>query len=123
MSFGNYKVPVPKNEPIKGYLPGSPEKESLKKELERQMKNPIEIPVIIGGKEIKTGKTVEITAPHDHNLKLGSYHKAGPEHIEMAINEALKAREKWAAMPMQERAAVMLRAADLLAGSYEDWKT
>ncbi len=118
MSNACFKVPYPVNEPVLSYAPGSPEKEALKKKLQELQSKQIEIPLIIGGKEIKTGKTVEITAPHDHSKKLGIYHKAGAKEVNMAIEAALEARKKWADMPWEHRASVFLKAAELLSGSW-----
>ncbi len=118
MSNAYFKVPYPVNEPVLSYAPGSPEKESLKKKLKELQSKEIEIPLIIGGKEIKTGKTVEIRTPHDHSKKLGVYHKAGAKEVEMAIKAALEARKTWAEMPWEHRASIFLKAADLLAGSW-----
>ncbi|NUM34363.1 MAG: L-glutamate gamma-semialdehyde dehydrogenase [Candidatus Brocadiae bacterium] len=113
-----HKIPQPTNEPILSYKPSSEEKRLLKLELERQSKNPIEIPLFLGGKEIKSGKTQEIFAPHNHSLKLGVYHKASKEHAEMAIQSCRESAKAWARMPWQSRAAIFLKAADLLAGPY-----
>lgn len=118
MSNAYFKVPVPVNEPIKSYAPGTPEKEELKRKIEELKSQRIEIPLIIGGEEIKTGNTAEMVIPHDKNHVLGIYHKAGKEHVEMAVQAALKAREEWAAMPWEHRVSVFLRMAELLAGPW-----
>ncbi len=118
MSNAFFKVPVPSNEPVKNYAPGSPEKAELKKKLAELKSKQIEIPIVIGGKEIKTGKTAEITAPHDHSLVLGKYHKAGAEEVTLAIDAALKARQEWADMPWEQRVSIFLKAAELLAGPW-----
>lgn len=118
MSNAYFKVPNPVNEPVLSYAPGSLEKESLKKKLKELQSKEIEIPLIIGGKEVKTGKTAEIRAPHDHSKKLGIYHKAGAKEVEMAIKAALEARKTWSEMPWEHRASIFLKAADLLAGSW-----
>jgi len=120
MNLGIYSTPTPVNETIKSYLPGSSEKLSLKSELIRQKSANIEIGPIINGKMIKTGNTSEIRAPHDHDLLLGKYHLAGEVEVQSAIESALKARKDWSEMPMEERASVFLRAAELLAGPYRD---
>ncbi len=117
---GTSKTPCPYNEPIKSYIDNSPEKVAIKKELEKQSKNPVKIPLIIGGKEFFEGDTTEIRAPHNNNLKLGEYHKATKEHISMAISSALSAREEWSKLSLDDRAAVFLKAADLLAGPYRN---
>lgn len=115
MSLAIFSTPHPVNEPIKSYAPNSPEKLLLKKEIERQKKNQVEIPIIIGGQEIKTNDTEEIRSPHDRTCKLGVFHKANKEHVQMAISAAKNAQKNWAAMPFEERAAIFLKAADLLA--------
>jgi 1-pyrroline-5-carboxylate dehydrogenase len=120
MFNGVFHLPQPSNEPVRGYLPGSPERASLQKELERQLANPVEIPLVIGGKEVRTGDLVEIRAPHDHSKILGHYHRAGREHAEMAVQAANAARDDWSRMPWDARACVLLRAAELLAGPYRD---
>ncbi len=118
MSNAYFKVPVPINEPVLSYAPGTPEKEALKKKLKELQSKEIEIPLIIGGKEIKTGKTAVITLPHDHSKKLGVYHKASAKEVNMAIEAALEARKKWAYMPWEHRVSVFLKAAELLSGTW-----
>ena len=118
MSNAYFKVPKPINEPVYSYAPGSSEKEILKHKLAEMSKSEIEIPLIIGGKEVKTGNLAEIRAPHNHKIKLGVYHKAGAKEVNLAIEAALKARKFWADMPWEHRAAIFLKAADLLAGSW-----
>lgn len=120
MSNAFFKVPEPVNEPIKGYAPGSPEKISLKNKLAEMQSQTYDIPLIIGGKEVRTGNTAELKVPHDHSIKLGVYHKAGAEEVEMAVQAALKARQEWADMPWEQRTAVFLKMADLLAGPWRD---
>ncbi|HQV34070.1 MAG TPA: 1-pyrroline-5-carboxylate dehydrogenase, partial [Calditrichia bacterium] len=90
MSNAYFKVPYPDNEPILSYGPGTPEKDILKATLEAMAAQEIEIPLIIGGKEVRTGNTADITAPHDHSLKLGTYHKAGEKEVQMAIKAAVE---------------------------------
>jgi len=118
MSNAIFKVPLPLNEPILNYAPGSPEKVELKKKLTEMRQQRIDIPLIIGGEEIRTGNTTEIRAPHDHSILLGLYHKAGAKEVNMAIEAALEARKSWAEMPWEQRAAIFLKAADLLAGPW-----
>lgn len=118
MANAQFRINLPDNEPIKGYAPGSPEKASLKKRMEELKKQVIEIPLIIGGKEVKTGNMADCVIPHDHKTVIGRYHKAGKKEIEMAIEAALKARDAWAAMDWTERAAIFLKAGDLLASPY-----
>ena len=109
------RVPTAINEPIKSYAPGSPERAELKTRLASMSNERIEIPLIIGGKEIRTGKTAKAVMPFDHGHVLADYHLASPEHVKQAIAAALKAREEWAAWPWEDRAAVILKAAELLA--------
>ena len=120
MSLGIFNVPEPKNEDVRSYLPGSTEKVSLKKELEKQKSNPIEIPLVIGGEAVKSGNTVDIKAPHDLSLKLGSFHQAGEKEINQAIDCALEARKTWCKTTPEDRASIFLKAADLLTGPYRD---
>lgn len=120
MSNAYFKVPAPINEPVFSYAPGTPEKEALKKRLKELQSEEIEIPLIIGGKEIKTGKTAEIRSPHDHSKKLGVYHKASAKEVNMAIEAALEARKKWAEMPWEHRVSVFLKAAELLSGTWRN---
>jgi len=118
MSNAHFKVPTPYNEPIKSYAPGSAEKNDLKKKLKEMQSTNIEIPLIIGGQEVKSGNTAVISAPHNHKLKLGIYHKAGDKEVQLAIQSALEARKIWSVMPWEHRVAIFLKAADLLAGSW-----
>lgn len=115
---GIFRIPMPKNEPVYSYAPGTKERELLKAKLEEMRKNPIEIPVIIGGKEYKTGDMGEVVAPHNHKLVLARYHKATPELVQKAIENALEARKEWAAMSWEHRAAIFLKAAELLSGPW-----
>ena len=120
MSLGIFKVPEPVNEPIKGYLKGSTERASLKAMIEKFSKKTIEIPMVIGGKNVKTGKMGECRAPHNHSLLLGKYHKGSAKEVERAIAAANKAHDDWSNWSWEERAAIFLKAADLLAGPYRD---
>jgi 1-pyrroline-5-carboxylate dehydrogenase len=118
MSNAYFTVPAPVNEPIKSYAPGSPERAELKAKLAELRAKQIEIPLIIGGREVRTGRTADILCPHNHALKLGVYHKAGEKEVEMAVQAAMQAQKEWAAMPWEHRASVFLKAADLLAGPW-----
>jgi 1-pyrroline-5-carboxylate dehydrogenase len=118
MSNAFYKVPVPVNEPVLNYAPGSPERKALQATLDELYAQRVDVPMYIGGKEIRTGNAIPMHPPHDRNHVLGHYHRGEARHVEMAIEAALAARSKWAAMPWQERAAIFLRAADLLAGPW-----
>ncbi|MGD9344944.1 MAG: L-glutamate gamma-semialdehyde dehydrogenase [Candidatus Aminicenantes bacterium] len=117
---GVIKIPRPANEPILGFAPGSPEKDSLKAELKRMLNEEIEIPLIIGGQEVRTGNLADCRCPHDHGHLLGRYHKAGPDEIMMAVEEAKKAWIDWSEMDWISRASIFLRAAELLATKYRD---
>ena len=114
----NVNVPCPQNEPNLTYAPGTPERTKLKAALEELKSKQIEVPLIIGGKEIRTGNTAKIACPHDHSITLGTYHKAGPEEVQMAIDAAIAAKPVWESLRWEERAAIFLKAADLLAGPY-----
>ena len=114
------KPPTPVNEPISGFLPGSKERESLQAELSRQSNEVLKIPCIINGKEVWTGNTVNQVMPHDHSHVIAEVHLAGPKEIQSAIDAACNAQNKWANMPWEARAAIFLRAADLLAGPWRD---
>ncbi len=120
MSNAFFFMEQPKNEPVKGYLPGSAERASLKAELSRQAACEVEIPLIIGGVEIKTGTLGTIRIPHDHRHVLASFHNAGEAELKAAIKAAGAAKEAWAAMPWEHRASIFLKAADLLAGPWRD---
>jgi len=114
------KVPRPVNEPIFSYASGSPEKTTLKAQLKKMLSETLEFPLIIGGKEVRTGNLADCRCPHDHNHLLAQYHKAGPEEIELAVQEAKKAWKEWSVMDWISRASVFLRAAELLATKYRD---
>ena len=112
------KVPTPANEPINSYAPGTPERDLLKAAIADIAAKKIEIPLIIGGKEVRTGKMGKVVMPHDHQHILGEYHIAGEKEINMAIEAAMAAKADWAALRWEERAAIFLKAAELLAGKY-----
>jgi len=120
MPKGIYKVPATKNEPIKNYAPGAPERVSLKKEIARLRSQVMDIPMVIGGKEVRTDNKVAMHPPHDLKHLLGHYHKGDASHVQMAIAAALEAKEKWAALSWEHRASIFLKAADLIAGPYRD---
>ncbi len=113
-----FYVPKPVNETILSYGPGSPEKKALKAKMFELCSQEIEIPLHIGGKEIKTGKLADCRCPHAHKHLLGRYHKAGSKEVGLAIASARKARKDWAAMPWHARAAIFLKAGELLAGPW-----
>jgi 1-pyrroline-5-carboxylate dehydrogenase len=112
------KVPIPVNDPVKGYAPGSPERAELEKRLDSMYATHEEIPIVIGGKRIKSGKTFEVRCPHEHGHVLATAQAAQPAHVKAAIDSALKAQHDWARMPWEHRVSILLRAADMLAGPY-----
>ncbi len=114
----SYRIPQPLNEPVYSYAPGSPERDKLKIALNELKSKQIEVPLVIDGKEVRTEKKVKITAPHDHSLVLGYAYHGSRKEFQMAIDSALKAQKSWAAMPVEQRVAIFLKAADLLAGPY-----
>ena len=114
------QVPLPVNEPVRDYTPGSAERTSLQRRLAELKAEVIDIPAFIGGQEVRTGNTIEVRPPHEIAHKLGDVHLCGPAEVERAIEAALEASKEWAAMPWTERAAIFLRAADLIAGPYRD---
>jgi 1-pyrroline-5-carboxylate dehydrogenase len=118
MSTGFFVVPTPVNEPILSYAPGSKERELLQAAIAEARAKTIDIPMYIGGKEVRSGKTVSIHPPHDHQHVLGHYHQGDKKHIEEAIEAALNAKQAWANMPWEQRAAIFLKAAELIAGPY-----
>lgn len=121
MANAHFEVPIAVNEPINSYEPGSPEKESLiAKYKEMYGQNPIDVPMYIGGKEVRTDQKKTMSPPHDHKKILGHFNYGTKKHVEDAIEAALKAKNEWSALPWEERAAVFLKAADLLAGPYRD---
>ncbi|MEA1973846.1 MAG: L-glutamate gamma-semialdehyde dehydrogenase [Candidatus Cloacimonadota bacterium] len=111
-------IQLPPNEPVQNYAPGSKEKKLLMKELERMGNERIEIPLIINGKEIKTGNMGKCVEPHNHKNVIGEYHKAGKEEVQLAIDSALEAKEKWENLHYQKRASIFLKAAELLRTKY-----
>lgn len=118
MNNAIYSFPLPANEPVKSYLQGSPERVALDAELKRQSETVIDIPLIIGGKEIRTGNTGTVVMPHNHKHILATYHKAGEKEIKMAIDAAMEAHKEWSNLDWTVRASIMLKIADLLAGKY-----
>jgi 1-pyrroline-5-carboxylate dehydrogenase len=112
------KVPTPFNEPVYSYAPGSREKKDLKAHLAKMLNEKIEIPLIIGSKEILSGNMADCRCPHDHNHLLAQYHKAGPPELDKAVKEAQRAWKDWSAMSWESRASIFLRAAELLATKY-----
>jgi 1-pyrroline-5-carboxylate dehydrogenase len=121
MSNAFFQVPVAKNEPVRAYAPGSSERSSLlEKYKELYNQSPIDIPMYIGGEEIRTNNKRKLSPPHDHEKVLGHYNYGDAGHVQKAIEAALKAKSDWANLPWHERAAIFLKAADLLAGPFRD---
>ncbi len=118
MNNSIYKFAKPINEPIKGYAPGSAEKAELKKALAQLAGEEWDIPLVIGGKEIRTGNTGKVVMPHDHKHVLATYHKAGEKEVQMAVDAAMKAHREWSCLPWTERASVMLKVAELISTKY-----
>ncbi len=118
MSKGFFNVPAAGNEPVKTYAPGSPERTEVQEKLKELRSTEVEIPMIIGGKEVITERKVRIFPPHEINHTLGYYSQGDSSHVQMAIDAAMEARTQWAAMSWQHRASVFLKAADLLTGPY-----
>jgi len=118
MLKGFFNVPTPINEPVYAYAPGSKERTLLKEALQTARTQEVDIPMFIGGKEIRSGNKGELRPPHNHKHLLGYYHKGNKQHIEDAINAALAAKANWENLPWEERAAIFLKAADLIAGKY-----
>jgi len=120
MSLAISKAPVPVNEPIKGYAPGSPERASLKAKLAEMSAARVDMPLVIDGKEVRTGKLGQAVMPHRHAHVLGDFHQGGGAEVQSAIGAAMQAQRDWARLPWEARAAVFLKAADLLQGPYRD---
>jgi len=118
MFNGIFRIPQPVNEPALSYAPGSPERAELKAKLAEMLSQQVEVPMIIGGEEIRSGKIAQIRCPHDHGHVLGTYHQANALYVEQAIQAANQARREWSEMPWDSRAIVLLKAAELLAGKY-----
>lgn len=118
MATGFFKVPVAHNEPVKQYAPGSPERAALLSKINELRSEVRDIPMYIGGKEVRDGKRVSLHPPHDHRHLLGYYYKSDKKHIQDAINAALAARHDWVNMPWEHRASIFLKAAELIAGPY-----
>ncbi len=118
MSKGFYAVPVPVNEPIKNYAPGSAESIAIKAMLSELRSMEVDIPMYIGGKEVRSNEKVRLAPPHDHKHTLGYFHKSNKDHIKQAIDAALAAKPKWEALAWEHRASIFLKAAELVAGPY-----
>ncbi|MCC7429269.1 L-glutamate gamma-semialdehyde dehydrogenase [bacterium] len=120
MSNGVFTVPKAVNEPIKSYAPNSPERISLQNKLKEMKAEQVEMPMIIGGKKVTTGNLKNVVCPHDHNHVLGKYHHGTKEHVNLAIDSALKAAPAWANLSWEHRASIFLKASELLATTFRD---
>ncbi|GAB2564060.1 L-glutamate gamma-semialdehyde dehydrogenase [Spirosoma areae] len=118
MSFGQFNVPTPTNEPVKEYRPGSPEREALKQSLADFRAQETDIPMYIGGKEVRTNRKLRVAPPHDHQHTLGYFHEGDAQHVTQAIDAALLAKDAWANLSWEHRASIFLKAAELIAGPY-----
>ncbi len=121
MQYGDFYYPMPVNEPVHSYAPGSKGKADLKAALKELKSTKIDVPMYIGGEEVRTGKTVDIRPPHERKHLLGQFHVGESKHVTKAINAALKVKDKWANMSWENRANIFLKAADLLAGKYRPY--
>lgn len=121
MSLGYFSYPLPENEPVLNYAPGSPEKIMLKKTLSALKHSIAEIPMYIGGEEVTTGKKVALRPPHEISHLLGYFHEGDRTHVQQAINAALSAKATWVSMPWEDRAHIFLKAADLIATEYRSY--
>ncbi|MGO4921508.1 L-glutamate gamma-semialdehyde dehydrogenase [Maribacter spongiicola] len=118
MGKGFFQVPTAFNEPIKSYAPGSPEREAVLEQYKAYFNNKIDVPMYIGSEEVRTGTTKPMSPPHDHKHIVGTYHTATKENVQSAINNCLSSRTAWANLTWEQRAAIFLKAAELLAGPY-----
>ena len=118
MSNGIFNVPVAANEPIYDYAPGTPEREALLASYKAQFNAQVDVPMYIGGEEVRTGNTGNLTPPHDHQHVIGTFHKGDASHVEAAIEAALAAKDRWSNMPWEHRASIFLKAAELISGKY-----
>jgi 1-pyrroline-5-carboxylate dehydrogenase len=118
MGKGFFNVPIAVNEPVKGYAPGSPEREAVLKAYKLMFNSKTDVPMYINGKDVSTGNTRTMSPPHDHQHIVGQYHVAEQSHVDEAIATALEARKNWSQMPWEQRAGIFLKAAELIAGPY-----
>lgn len=118
MPKGNFNIPAPVNEPIKNYAPGSPERKELQEVLKHLRSQELDIPMYIGGKEVRSNNTARLAPPHDHKHTLGHFHKSDKTHIKQAIDAALAAKKDWENLDWEHRASIFLKAAELIAGPY-----
>jgi len=118
MGSAIFEVPIPINEPVLTYAPGTPERRAVKEELERQASKVAKIPLVIGGQEIDTAEKGMLVMPHDHGHVLAEYSMAGEEELKAAVNAALDVRAQWYSMPWEHRASIFLKAADIITGPW-----
>ena len=118
MLKGFFNVPTPVNEPILSYTVGSRERKLLQQAIQAALAQEVDIPMFIGGKEVRTDQKVSIHPPHQHKHTLGHYSEGDKTHVQAAIDAALAAKEDWENLPWEQRAAIFLKAADLIAGPY-----
>lgn len=118
MLKGFFNVPTPVNEPVKAYAPGSPERKELQDALAKARSLQVDVPMYIGSEEVRTGNKISMSPPHDHQHILGHFHEGDASHVEQAIDAALGAKHAWENMAWEQRAAIFLKAADLIAGPY-----
>ena len=118
MGKGFFNVPIAVNEPVKSYAPGSPERDAVLAAYKEMWNSKVDVPLYINGKNVETGNTKTMSAPHDHQHVVGTYHLAEQTHIEEAIATALEARKTWSQLPWEQRAGIFLKAAELVAGPY-----
>ncbi len=118
MGKGFFNVPIAVNEPVKSYAPGTPERDAVLQAYKEMYNSSIDVPLYINGKDVKTGNTRTMSPPHEHKHIVGTYHLAEKKHIDDAISTALEARKTWSQVPWEQRAAIFLKAAELIAGPY-----
>lgn len=118
MSLAIFKTPDPKNEPVLSYAPGTAEREQLQQTIKELRSREIDAPMYIGSEEVRTGKKIRMSPPHDHKHTLGYFHEGDADHVRQAIDAALGAKKAWAEMSWEQRASIFLKAADLIAGPY-----
>src|SRR5512133_73143 len=121
MNNAIFNIERPANEKTQSYAPGTKERKILNAELDRMSGEELDIPLIIGGKEVRTGKTGRIVMPHDHRHVLGHFHMAGEKEVGMAIDAALKAHREWSSVSWVERVSITMKAAELISGKYRQW--
>lgn len=118
MPNAHFRIPEPRNEPVLSYAPGTPERAALKAKLAELSSQELEIPLVIGGREVRTGRFADVRIPHRHGHRLARFHQAGPAEVQAAIDAATAARKTWSAMEPHDRAAILVKAAELLAGPW-----